>query len=1373
MRNALLIFVLFVCLPLSAQTPYLVKDINTTRSNNTTSSSPSEFAAFGTKVFFAATSAAAGTELWSTDGTSGGTSMVSDIIPGTGSSSPSSLTAVNGVLLFTARDVNHGFELWTTDGTAAGTRILLDINPGPTSGLIAGPSSPLQGFHIVFHNRMLFMADDGTNGRELWTTDGTTAGTRLLKDINPGAASSTPAYLTILNDAVYFAATGGLWKTDGTEAGTVKVAAVSARNLTAAGSQLFFEGFTAAAGWEPWVSDGTESGTHMIADVLPGTKGSLDTQYYFLGFDALGKRVVFPADDGVHGRELWVSDGTAAGTRMIRDMTPGPTGTWDSSYAYLTTLGDRAYFRGTDADHGWELWVTDGTDAGTTLFADLTPGPTPSYPFVLVASGGKLFMAAETTASGPQLWVTDGTSAGTHSLGGSAGLGLGYNSVYLSAVNGKLYFGGTTPLNGNEPWVSDGTDAGTRMIANLARDETPSANPSPLGAAGNLLFFVADEGTSTSGLGTTAIWRTDGTAAGTFKVRETAFSDPFQAVGPYLFFREQVNNPKLAMSDGTLAGTKSADDFLRRFGTSQLGAFFPFGDSIFATMYDLDFNDTTLWKTTAPADAPAFQLGGRNPFGLIEVAGNYFFYSQTTTTPYAFGLWRTDGTRAGTYGVVPALNNDYGSLSKLVNAEGTVFFLKLVRDENVKLWKSDGTLDGTVVVKELPFSQGQFQSQLKTAGRRLFFVISNALWTSDGTESGTIELAKVKFFPSFDNDDLRVVGNHVVYTNYDNDTGSFELWTSDGTVAGTKLLRPLGNGFAGLTTIDGLIYLNAPDDEHGSELWTTDGTAEGTKLLLDMNPGPASSSPGGFTKVGDLLYFSAYTEGVGRELWALPLTDTRLSIADARAVEGDSGTTVMRFNVSLTPAAEQPVTVDYATSDGTAKAGEDYDAASGTLTFAPGETAKTIDVRVHGDTAPENNELFYVALRNVSGARVIRPEAGGIIDDDDQSADLGIAIAFGHDTFQMNDSIRVSNAGPRGATDVVVQTTATPSIGGSTCFTCAIPQLAVGATVAAVDGYYAPSQQQYLSATVSARQADRVLSNNTTAWTVNGDRTIAMNAAYLTPGATATISARTFTLAPVITSSDPSVLSAPSTMTPGSDGYGTFSVTALKAGTSTITVDNRKPLLVTVVPSGTAPRWPGGMTLVYDFTGTGFDHPITITAIPSGTAPGTGARPTGTVIVTSAGHELARGTINGNNPVVLPIYLSSLGSIPYVVAYSGDANFLPQTLDATIFVYQGAVTMTGGLEAVTGAAGTFAMTVKTTGSPVAAPTGMLSILNGTTEIARVPLVPTGGGVSMARATLTNLPSSPTLTVKYLGDTFYNQGTQQIRAINTRHHSAGH
>ncbi|MEA2416026.1 MAG: hypothetical protein QOI58_2683, partial [Thermoanaerobaculia bacterium] len=184
------------------------------------------------------------------------------------------------------------------------------------------------------------------------------------------------------------------------------------------------------------------------------------------------------------------------------------------------------------------------------------------------------------------------------------------------------------------------------------------------------------------------------------------------------------------------------------------------------------------------------------------------------------------------------------------------------------------------------------------------------------------------------------------------------------------------------------------------------------------------------------------------------------------------------------------------------------------------------------------------------------------------------------------------------------------------------------------------------------------------------------------------------------------------------------------------------------------------------------DRPMTVTVVPSGTAPFANAKATGTVTVTAGGKELARAIVSNTNTITFPVYLQALGANPYVITYSGDSNFLPQTVNGSVFVTLGRITITGGLER-SPVPGTYTLTVRATGSPAVAPTGTLSIMNGGTEIAKVTLVPSGGGISTAHATLTNLPASPTLTINYAGDAFYQSGTQQLRVVETRQHSARH
>ena len=120
-----------VALPVWAQGPYLVKDINPAIVN-TDDGNPTELEAMGKALFFRACDDQ-GCELWKSDGTAAGTALVRDIWPGSGSSRPSELTDVNGTLFFLANDGTHGIELWKSDGTAAGTVMVKDVDPLPAT----------------------------------------------------------------------------------------------------------------------------------------------------------------------------------------------------------------------------------------------------------------------------------------------------------------------------------------------------------------------------------------------------------------------------------------------------------------------------------------------------------------------------------------------------------------------------------------------------------------------------------------------------------------------------------------------------------------------------------------------------------------------------------------------------------------------------------------------------------------------------------------------------------------------------------------------------------------------------------------------------------------------------------------------------------------------------------------------------------------------------------------------------------------------------------------------------------------------------------------------------------------------------------------
>jgi ELWxxDGT repeat protein len=342
-----------------------------------------------------------GTELWRSDGTKSGTTLVRDIRAGHRSSSPSFLTNHNGVLYFTARDGVHGAELWRSDGTSAGTRLVRNVNRGRAGSRPRWLTS--------VGDTLFFTARDGEHGRELWRSDGTRGGTRLVRDTHTPAAVSAE-WLTSFQGRLFFASAGGghgreLWRSNGTADGTRLVKDINPkkgsrpRSLTAVGRTLFLTANDGEHGQELWRSDGTASGTRLVREILKGDRRS----GYFgpYGLTPIAGTLFFSAYDAARGDGLWKSDGTGAGTKLLKDLrlrwppvNVGGTG--------FFTAPDAPAYR--DRTYGYELWSTDGTRAGTKLVRDINPGREDSMPGSLTAVGGELFFSATDDVHGAELW---------------------------------------------------------------------------------------------------------------------------------------------------------------------------------------------------------------------------------------------------------------------------------------------------------------------------------------------------------------------------------------------------------------------------------------------------------------------------------------------------------------------------------------------------------------------------------------------------------------------------------------------------------------------------------------------------------------------------------------------------------------------------------------------------------------------------------------------------------------------------------------------------------------------------------------------------------------------------------------------------------
>ena len=892
-------------LPAQAQPAHLVADLNTTvplhQSGTYDYGQYGQLVSLGNAFFFAANDNAYGAEVWRSDGTPAGTRLLKDICPGACSSRPRSLIVSNGALFFLADDGYHGEELWKSDGTAEGTVRMTDAFQRPLSWI--GSLTDAGG--VLF-----FFAQDDVHGAELWTSDGTPAGTHVVRDIVPGTngiswgrmlATSGRRLLFAVDDRSH-----GIqpWASDGTAAGTLPLAGrpggdfiqrsydplASGQDAAPAPDGGFLFAGDDGTGTALWHTDGTPGGTVRLSNAA-----------FPHEMTAFQGAVCFVASDSATGSELWKSDGTAAGTLRVADIRPGSGG---SDPRELTVAGNRLYFRATDGVHGAELWRSDGTAAGTLLARDLNPGPGDAFPLspsgslpyryqLSAFAGGLIFFSFDGGGSDLQLWWTDGvttTKLATTPASSAANLILAAPRDTIT-VGGRFYFL-SGPI-GSEIWSSDGTPAGTQRLVDVASHTSSlklfdgRAEPHAFGPAGNQLFFAATDGVSPM-----ALWKTDGTAAGTSQVANLpSVETPYQ-FSPWNGGVVFLTNLAMWASDGTANGTL-------RLATGSPGGSLPvLGGSLFYFAFDFPNSllPERLDKTngTPGGTVPVAALSTFNDSNNMVVSGGRLFVPGFENGTGS-SLWVTDGTAPGTLHLSGlAHGQDFNWIGHLLAVGGTVFFTAYEDGYGWELWKSDGTAAGTMLLKSSqPFpydflaSTGEIAAP---AGGPVFFVQTDPetgaeLWKSDGTAAGTVRVADIAPGPAGSHPRLLTAAAGRLYFVANDGVHGDEPWVSDGTAAGTHMVADLLPGPDSsrpdvFTAVGDTLLFAAFDGVHGLEPWRTDGTPLGTRMIQDIAPGPLSSSPSGFMAAGPNVYFAADDGTTGFELWAVPKTNVLATFGD-------------------------------------------------------------------------------------------------------------------------------------------------------------------------------------------------------------------------------------------------------------------------------------------------------------------------------------------------------------------------------------------------------------------------------------------------------------------------------------------------------------
>ena len=852
-------------LPAAAEGPaHLVKDIDTSAAYTP---GPDRIQAAGHNLFLA------GNGFWMTDGTAAGTRRVPGL-DGVAVTLFVTPVALGNALYFIGNDGGHGAELWRTDGTPAGTGIVKDIAPGRPGSRVQKP--------VEFRGALYFGADDGTHGYQLWKTDDAAGAVAVLDAPSvagfAGLAAAVDRLFFLAGSSSAPGAPWDLYASDGTARGTVLLRTFRGEvphgcyyegctgwppgSFIELNGRAYFIASDGTSGLELWRTDGTPAGTVRVKDICPGAcSGFLYSDGISFGdspaLQIVGGKLFFFADDGIHGMEPWTSDGTEQGTRLVRDIAPGPDG---STYGIeFTSDGDVAFFTATPQKSG--LWRSDGTEAGT--FEVAIPAPAGGPDRLISSSGSLFFVTGDRSQSVPlSLWRTDAAASPAVLLAANV-----YRASSVADWNGRLLYVGSDS-DGIALWRSDGTLSGTARVALLVPAENASSLPVLTGALGNQLIFGARNG------GSYPLWATDGSESATRPFSPVSpssdlfASDPFSATyrGAIFFSGNDGSGRELWKTDGTADGTS----LVRRVGhpgarfgwltESVPSAFQVVDDLLYFQAFDGD-HGFSLFRTDGTEAGTIYLVALARLGTMVSLAGSVYFGAFDESSHY--GLWKTDGTPQGT-SQVRAL----AAFSPIV-FRGRLYFVGFEGDTSGS-WTSDGTSEGTVLF--LP-SIGEIAA---TSGS-LFLVDRGGyggpprLWRSDGTLPATLlaEFPQQSWPRS-----LIVAGDRLFFVAGDPDHGT-ELWTSDGTPAGTHPVKDIWPGPGdswpqNLTAINGLLLFSARDPLHGDEIWRSDGTDAGTWMVQDVFPGTGASSPADFTLAGPTLFFTADDGRTGRELWAVP-----------------------------------------------------------------------------------------------------------------------------------------------------------------------------------------------------------------------------------------------------------------------------------------------------------------------------------------------------------------------------------------------------------------------------------------------------------------------------------------------------------------------
>jgi ELWxxDGT repeat protein len=589
-----------------------------------------------------------------------------------------------------------------------------------------------------------------------------------------------------------------------------------------------------------------------------------------------GGKAFFRATTLEHGAELWVASGQGPG-RMIADINPG---SGSSMPDHLMEMDGILYFSADDGVHGNELWRSDGTEQGTYRLIDIRPGLSGSDPKPLAAAPGKLWFSARTLNS-YELWCTDGRADNTLKLPA----GLSERSFFSPAghtfLGDTLYFG-----VGPNLWKSDGTVEGTSPIQTINQGPAPSIEE--MVVSGDSIYFVV-ESYLTNGR-RKWLWRTNGEVGGAVIIpRETGFESwselreirALQGRISFLGQTEQGAELVWRCGDGTLDGSVRFPDF--KPNTLGLGEAVLLGDILYFSRFT-EAEGAEIWRSDGTLEGTFLVMdiypgsGSSQPRWLCSAGNSVYFVAQDRTRGRE--IWKTDGTPKGTKLAVETTPGRYSMETRnLVSNGNEVYFiagdLTFIGDQD--LWRTDGTKKGTLRLtapEKKPIGGLEpslsYRQPIAALGERVFFnakspKFGHELWTSDGTAKGTKQLIDAQRGPESSSPMfLTPVADRLIYATSTGFSPS-QVWTSNGTRKGTIPLTAAGPYQHEFNTDGSRLFFTSSSID--SSLWVTNGTTSGTRELPIPGNTPLNVVEGTLQMVGSTAFFANSRRAERYELW--------------------------------------------------------------------------------------------------------------------------------------------------------------------------------------------------------------------------------------------------------------------------------------------------------------------------------------------------------------------------------------------------------------------------------------------------------------------------------------------------------------------------